>query len=160
MSDVIEIEVGQTAPALVLVNDKGEKLNIKDFRGKKNVLLYFYPKDDTPGCTVEAKTFGKDIKKYQKLDTVVIGVSPDTVESHQKFKKKYALPFDLLADGDKKLIEKYGLWVKKSMYGRKYMGVQRATFLIDKKGKVAAVWPKVKVPGHSSEVLKAISELK
>ena len=153
------VDIGKMAPSIIVKDDQGKRFDLKDFRGKKNVVLYFYPKDDTPGCTLEANDFKDDIKKFAKLDAVVIGVSPDSPEKHQKFKEKFKLPFPLLADTEKKLIDKYGMWVEKSMYGRKYMGVQRATFLIDKQGKVAATWPKVKVKGHSLEVLEAVKEL-
>ncbi len=154
-----ELKVGRKAPALTLVNAKGKKIKLSDFRGKKNVVLYFYPKDNTPGCTKQAEAFRDDIDQYKKAKTVILGVSPDNEASHQKFTDKFDLPFELLCDVDKKVCEKYGVWVEKSMYGRKYMGVQRATFLIDKEGTMTAIWPKVKVKEHSHEVLEALSEL-
>lgn len=154
-----KIEVGKKAPAFTGTTESGEKVRLSDFKDKKNVVLYFYPKDDTPGCTKEACSFRDDLTKFKRKDTVVIGVSPDNAKSHEKFREKYDLNFPLITDEDKKLCEKYGVWVEKNMYGRKYMGVQRATFLIDKSGKVAAAWPKVKVAGHTEEVLQALESL-
>ena len=152
-------EVGKRAPAFTLINADGKKVKLTDFKGKKNVVVYFYPKDNTPGCTVQAKAFRDDIAKYKKSKTVVLGISPDGESSHQRFIEKFDLPFELLCDTEKKACEKYGVWVQKSMFDKKYMGVQRATFLVDKNGKVAAVWPKVKVKGHSKEVLEALAEI-
>ena len=155
----MEIKVGNKSPAVNLASDSGEKIHLKEYHGKQNVVLYFYPKDDTPGCTLESNEFKDNYKKFQKLDTEIIGVSPDSVESHVKFKAKFKFPFPLLADTEKKICEKFGVWVEKNMYGRKYMGVQRATFLIDKEGKIAATWPKVKVKGHVEEVLATVKKL-
>jgi peroxiredoxin Q/BCP len=132
---------------------------LSQFKGKQNVVLYFYPRDDTPGCTKEACGFRDDIGEFQTAETVVLGVSTDTVESHEKFVEKFSLPFALLSDEDHSIAEKYGVWVEKNMYGKKSMGIARATFLIDKTGKVAAVWPKVKVDGHVKEVLKALEAI-
>ncbi len=157
--DSAALEVGDTAPAFSMATDGGSKVSLKDFAGKKNVVLYFYPKDDTPGCTVEAKDFRDLYAKFKKADTVIIGVSKDSVKSHDKFKTKHCLPFTLGSDEDGAVCEAYGVWVEKSMYGKKYMGIQRATFLIDKKGAIAAVWPKVSVTGHAAEVLKAAESL-
>lgn len=151
-------QIGDKAPALTLLLDDGKKVKLSDFAGEHCVVLYFYPKDDTPGCTKEACAFQKDLKKLEAAGAIVIGVSPDSTASHNKFRAKYGLNFMLAADEDKKAAEKYGVWVEKNMYGRKYMGVQRATFLIDKSGRIAGVWPKVKVEGHSNEVLKALKQ--
>ena len=152
-------KVGKAAPAFSILADNGEKISLKDFKGDKNVVLYFYPKDNTPGCTQEACDFRDDIAKLKRQGVEVLGVSPDSVKSHTKFKEKFGLPFSLLADEDRNVCEKYGVWVEKSMYGRKYMGVQRATFLIGKDGKIAAAWPKVKVKGHVDEVMDAVKQL-
>lgn len=150
-------KVGTKAPAISLKDASGKTVKLSELRGKP-VVLYFYPKDDTPGCTVEAKEFQASLKALEKTDAVVIGVSPDSEKSHCKFAEKFGLTFTLLCDEDHAVAEKYGLWVEKSMYGKKYMGVQRATFLIDGNGKIAKVWPKVKPEGHAAEVLSAIKE--
>ena len=150
-------QVGRKAPAFNLPSPQG-KIALKDQVGK-NVVLYFYPRDDTPGCTTEACDFRDQMAALKKAGTVVFGVSTDSVASHEKFAAKFELPFTLLADEDHKVCEKYGVWVEKNMYGKKSMGIQRVTFLIDKEGKIAAVWPKVKVAGHVDEVLKKINEL-
>jgi peroxiredoxin Q/BCP len=123
----------------------------------KNVVLYFYPKDDTPGCTVEACNFRDEHSALEKAGAVVLGVSPDTTKSHQKFATKFSLPFPLLADTEHKVADAYGVWGEKSLYGRKFLGITRATFLIDPQGKVKHVWPKVKVTGHVSEVLSVLT---
>jgi len=151
-------EVGQKAPAFSMQSNTGAKVSLSGLKGK-NVVLYFYPKDDTPGCTVEAKEFRDGVGDFTKLGAVVLGVSPDSVESHCKFIDKFDLNFELLADTDHEVAEKYGLWVEKSMYGKKYWGVQRATFLIDGTGKIAKAWPKVKPEGHAAEVLEALKAL-
>ena len=135
------------------------KIALKDYSGKKHVVLYFYPKDDTSGCTKEACGFRDAMARLTKRGAVVLGVSPDDVKAHQRFIEKHELNFVLLADTEKKVCEAYGVWKQKSMYGRKYMGVERSTFLIDKSGRIAAVWPKVKVNGHVDEVVSALSEL-
>jgi peroxiredoxin Q/BCP len=150
--------VGDPAPEFELKTDTGETVRLSDFRGRR-VVLYFYPKDDTTGCTAQACGFRDNLPKFGKLDAVVIGVSRDSAESHDKFKTKHKLNFTLGADDTGKVTEDYGVWVEKSMYGRKYMGIERATFLIDGKGKIAAIWRKVKVPGHVEEVLKAVKAL-
>jgi len=160
MSTTPSLEVGKKAPAFKLPAIPEGPISLSQFKGQKNVVLYFYPRDDTPGCTTEACDFRDGIARFKSLDTVVLGVSPDTTKSHQKFADKFSLPFPLLADEDHAVCEKYGVWVEKSMYGKKYMGVQRATFLIDKQGKIAAVWPKVKVDGHAAEVTEAVKALK
>lgn len=152
------LSTGQTAPDFELATDGGGSLSLASLRGK-NVVLYFYPKDDTSGCTVEAKDFNGLKADFDKAETEIVGVSPDPVASHDKFKKKYGLCFPLAADPDKAMLSAYGVWVEKSMYGRKYMGVERTTVLIDKAGKIARIWPKVKVPGHAAEVLAAAKAL-
>lgn len=152
-------EVGDSAPAFRMPGDLSGDLSLADYKGKKAVVLYFYPKDDTPGCTAQACNFEKDIKKLTAKGAVVIGVSPDPLKAHEKFRKKYDLSFPLASDDGAKVAKKYGVWVEKNLYGRRYMGIQRATFLIGKDGKVAAAWPKVKVEGHAAEVLKALDEL-
>ncbi len=155
------LEVGSKAPAFKLAATDGKTISLKDFAGPKgkNVVLYFYPRDDTPGCTKEACGFRDEIGHFQSADTVVLGVSTDTVESHEKFTEKFSLPFPLLADEDHAVAEKYGVWVEKNMYGKKSMGIQRATFLIDKSGKIVAIWPRVKVEGHIEEVAEKLEEL-
>jgi peroxiredoxin Q/BCP len=151
-------EVGDRAPAFTLPDQSGEPVKLSDFKGKA-VVLYFYPKDDTPGCTREACSFRDEHSALVKAGAVVLGVSPDSTASHQKFAGKFKLPFPLLADTDHTVSEKYGAWGEKSLYGRKFMGITRSTFLIGKDGKVARVWPKVKVDGHVDEVQKALAEL-
>src|SRR5262249_35571249 len=136
----------------------GATVSLNNLKGK-TVVLYFYPKDDTTGCTAEAIAFTKDAKAFQKAGAVVVGVSKDNPASHDKFKKKYKLGVALASDEDVKTAERYGVWVEKSMYGRKYMGMERATFLIDGEGRVRKIWRKVKVPGHSAEVLEAVRGL-
>jgi peroxiredoxin Q/BCP len=150
----VSVEIGKPAPDFTLPADGGGRIRLKDQRGKK-VVLYFYPKDDTSGCTAEACGFRDRMPELARHGISVIGVSRDSVASHDKFKSKYGLPFSLASDLDGKVCEAYGTWIEKSMYGRRYMGVDRATFLIDEKGVVRAVWRKVKVPGHVEEVLKA-----
>ena len=151
------LEVGKKAPDFSLLNQDGKKISLKDFIGQK-VVLYFYPKDDTSGCTKEACSFSDDLPKFSKIDAVILGVSPDSVKSHKKFSEKYKLKFDLLADEEKVVLEKYGVWKEKSMYGRKYMGVERTTFIIDEKGKIKNIFNKVKVDGHNKEVLDALKD--
>lgn len=152
------IDIGDKAPDFTLPSDSGDPLKLSSLKGR-HVVLYFYPKDDTPGCTAEACGFNDSLKAFEKLDAIIIGISKDSVASHQKFKKKYDLKFDLVSDEDGSVCEAYGTWMEKSMYGRKYMGIDRATFLIDGKGKIAGVWRKVKVPGHVDEVKKSLAEL-
>ena len=150
-----DLKAGQKAPDFTVLNDKGEKVKLSGFKGKK-VVLYFYPKDDTPGCTKEACAFRDGIAEIKKRGAEVIGVSIDSVESHQKFKNKFDLNFPLLADTDKKMVEAYGTWKEKSMYGKKYMGIERTTFIIDESGKVSHIFPKVRVDEHYDEVLRAL----
>ena len=147
---------GDQAPEFKLPGNNGQTISLKDFRGKKNVVLYFYPKDDTPGCTVEACGFRDSIKPIETEDAVVLGVSPDKILSHEKFIKKFSLPFPLLSDENHKMSTDYGVWVEKSMYGRTYMGIERTTFVIDKEGKISKVFEKVKPQGHNEEVLEAL----
>ena len=152
------VEEGRPAPDFTLTSDEGETVSLSSLKGSP-VVLYFYPKDDTPGCTAEACGFRDSLPDFGKLKAQVIGISKDSVAKHDKFKKKYELNFPLVSDEDGKICEKYGTWVEKSLYGRKYMGIERATFLIDKAGTVAKVWHKVKVRGHVDEVLKALKAL-
>lgn len=152
------VSVGKSAPAFSLDTDAGDKLSLKDLKGRP-VVLYFYPKDDTPGCTVEACEFRDAFPRFKGTKAVILGISPDSVKSHQKFKEKFDLPFTLLADEDHAIAEKYGVWQKKSMYGRTYMGIARTTFVIDKDGKVAKVFEKVKPKGHAEEVEQAVDGL-
>lgn len=152
--------VGSSAPAFSMSTDTAGTVKLSDFKGKSPVVLYFYPKDNTPGCTVEACAFQTSSKAYAKSKAVIIGVSPDSTESHAKFRKKFGLEFILASDPDHSVAEKYGVWVLKNNYGKKYMGVQRGTFLIGIDGLIAAAWPKVKVDGHDEEVRAAIAALK
>lgn len=146
---------GSPAPEFELASSSGKNVSLKHFKGHP-VVLYFYPNDDTPGCTVEACEFAKQHPKFGKLDAEVLGVSPNGLESHAKFIKKFGLPFQLLADEQHKVAQKYGVWVEKQMFGKSFMGIQRSTFLIDRAGKIAQVWPKVKPEGHAAEVLVAL----
>ncbi|QDS97426.1 thioredoxin-dependent thiol peroxidase [Adhaeretor mobilis] len=152
------IEPGKKAPAFTLTADDGSKVRLADLAGSP-VVFYFYPKDDTPGCTKEACAFRDRQKEMKKLGAVVLGVSPDDVESHGKFRDKFKLNFPLLADEGHKVAEKYGVWREKNMYGKKKMGIQRSTYLIDAQGKVAKVWKAVKVDGHDEKVIEAIKAL-
>lgn len=151
------IKEGATAPAFKAKNADGETVSLKDLRGHK-VVLYFYPKDDTPGCTKEACSFRDAFAKFKKRGITVLGVSPDSETSHKKFEAKYKLPFSLLSDADRSIAEAYGVWGEKKFMGRTYMGVHRTTFLIDEKGKIKKVFEKVKPEDHASEVLEAFSE--
>ena len=152
------LEVGNKAPDFTLPGDGSTTVNLAKLKGKK-IILYFYPKDDTSGCTAEAIAFTKDAKRFQKAGAVVVGVSKDKVTAHDKFKSKYDLDLILASDEETKVAAAYGVWVEKSMYGRRYMGMERATFLIDGKGVIRKIWRKVKVPGHSAEVLAAVEAL-
>lgn len=152
------IEEGKKAPAFTLADDDGKKVKLSDFKGQP-VVLYFYPKADTPGCTSEACAFRDASSELKKRGAAVLGVSPDTVEDQAKFRDKYELNFPLLADHDHKVAEKYGAWREKNMYGKKSMGIQRSTYLIDADGKVARLWKRVKVDGHDRQVLDALREL-
>ena len=152
------LKPGDKAPAFSMETESGEKIALKDFKGKK-LVLYFYPKDDTPGCTKEAIAFSADIAKFKRAGASIVGVSRDTVAKHQKFKDKHALKVTLGSDEDGETTEAYGVWVKKSMYGREYMGIERSTFLIDEKGKIVEIWRKVKVKDHAEAVLAAVKAL-
>lgn len=151
-SDDGSLGEGRKAPDFSLKDDNGGTVKLSGLRGKM-VVLYFYPKDDTPGCTKEACSFRDGFKEIKKKGAAVLGVSPDSVESHKKFKEKFHLNFPLLSDEEKKVVNAYGVWKQKSLYGRKYMGVERTTFVIDKAGKIKKIFPKVKVDGHYEEVL-------
>lgn len=145
---------GDKAPAIDLPTDGGGRFRLSDHKGKP-VVIFFYPKDDTSGCTMEAIDFTAARPQFDSKGIVVVGISPDSAIKHDKFKTKHNLDVTLASDEEKSVLEKYGVWVEKSMYGRKYMGVERSTFLIDKNGKIARTWRKVKVPGHVEEVLAA-----
>jgi thioredoxin-dependent peroxiredoxin len=145
---------GNKAPAFSLPATDGHEITLDSLKGRK-IVLYFYPKDDTSGCTREAQDFQALRKDFAAANTEIIGISPDSLKSHDKFRAKYGLDFTLASDEAKTMLEAYGVWVEKSMYGRKYMGVERTTFLIDQNGNIAKVWPKVKVPEHAQEVLAA-----
>lgn len=149
---------GASAPDFNLPTDNGETMSLAVAKGKQ-VVLYFYPKDDTSGCTKEAVAFTELHKDFEAQNTIVLGVSPDSISKHQKFKTKHNLSVTLLADEEKTLAASYGVWVEKNMYGRKYMGVERSTFLIDKHGKIAKIWRKVKVAGHAEAVLTEATAL-
>lgn len=149
------VEPGSKAPPFRLQSDAGDSVGLEDLKGK-TVVLYFYPKDDTSGCTVEACEFRDNWAAVTRAGAVVLGVSPDNVAAHQKFKRKYDLPFPLLADPDHTVAEHYGVWGEKSMYGRRYFGINRTTFVIDPAGKVSHVFQKVKPKGHAAQVLEAL----
>ena len=151
------LEVGQSAPEFKLQSTSGETISLADYRGK-NIVLYFYPKDMTPGCTTEACDFRDNHSKFAEVNTVVLGISPDPVEDHQKFTEKHELPFPLLADTEHEVAEAYGVWQLKKNFGKEYMGIVRSTFVIDQNGKIAKIWPKVKVEGHVQEVYDFIKE--
>ncbi len=148
------LKEGMKAPEFDLPSSAGKNISLKEFQGKKRVVLYFYPKDNTPGCTVEACSFRDQMRQIEKKDAVVLGVSPDGSESHQKFIKKFKLPFTLLSDEEKKMLKDYGMWVKKKFLGREYMGVARQTIVIGKDGVIEKVYEKVKPKGHAEEILE------
>ena len=152
------LTAGDTAPDFSLPDADGNAVNLSELKGQR-VILFFYPRDNTPGCTTEANDFNKALRKIKARDAVVIGVSKDSIESHCKFADKYKLKFPLLSDPDGKMLEKYGAWGEKNMYGKKSMGIQRSTFVIDAAGKVAKVWKRVKVDGHEEQVLAVLAEL-
>lgn len=149
-----ELKIGDKVPDFKLPADGNKQITLSEMQGK-NIVIYFYPKDDTPGCTTEAKDFRDNIDKFSAANTVIVGVSKDSVAKHDKFKAKYDLPFDLISDEEMDMIQKFGVWVEKSMYGKKYMGIDRSTFLIDENGKIKQIWRNVKVSGHVQEVLNA-----
>lgn len=154
-----ELKEGNRAPDFILPSSDGGNVSLKDFKGKEIVVLYFYPKDDTPGCTKEACSFRDQRKLFQAQGAEIFGVSFDSIDSHKKFIGKYKLSFPLLADEDKTVAKKYGIFKEKSMYGRTFMGIERTTFVIDKHQKIAKIFPKVKVEGHADEVLSAVQSL-
>lgn len=151
------IKEGNKAPDFSATDQNGKKIKLSSFKGKKNVVLYFYPKDMTPGCTTEACDFRDHFKKFKS--TEILGVSIDSPERHQKFIEKYDLPFTLISDVDQKVVNKYGVWQEKKLYGRKFMGIVRSTFIINKSGVVRKIFPKVKVKGHIDEVMAALKEI-
>lgn len=148
---------GQQAPTFTLRNGQGETVSLEEYRGQY-VVLYFYPKDNTPGCTTEATNFTAALDEFTARDTVILGVSPDSVESHAKFAEKKEIPFDLLADTEKEVAEAYGVWALKKMFGREYMGIERSTFLIDPEGIIVEEWRRIRVKGHVEKVLAALDE--
>jgi thioredoxin-dependent peroxiredoxin len=152
------LKVGDKAPAFTLPATGGVPISLEGLRGKK-AILYFYPKDDTPGCTSEAIAFQGLKGEFAKAGAEIIGISADSIASHDKFARKHNLDFALASDEEKAMLEAYGVWVEKSMYGKKYMGIERTTVLIDREGRIAKIWPKVKVPGHAEEVLEAAKGL-
>jgi thioredoxin-dependent peroxiredoxin len=158
MTTTPPLAAGDMAPAFTLPGDGGTQISLASFAGRK-LALYVYPKDDTSGCTKEAMEFNALRADFAAAGTEILGISPDSTASHDKFRKKYDLGFALAADEDKQMLEAYGVWVEKSMYGKKYMGVERTTFLIDAAGRIARIWPKVKVPGHAADVLEAAKAL-
>jgi peroxiredoxin Q/BCP len=147
-----QFELGDIAPNFTLTSSEGNEVSLKDFRGKK-IVLYFYPKDMTPGCTIEACSFRDNYKEVKKRGAEIIGISADSVASHEKFSGKYELPFILLSDPEKNVAKLYGVWKKKALYGKLFFGIERSTFIIDEKGKIKAIFRKVKVKGHTEEVL-------
>jgi peroxiredoxin Q/BCP len=153
---MIELQPGDAAPDFTLPRSGGGTLSLHDLRGRK-VILYFYPKDDTSGCTKEACEFRDTSEQIEEADAVVLGISPDGVASHDRFRQKYALPFALLADEDHAVAERYGVWQEKSLYGKKYWGIARTTFLIDEEGRIERVWERVKPAGHAADVLAAVT---
>jgi thioredoxin-dependent peroxiredoxin len=153
-----KLKVGDKAPEFSLPDTNENEISSNDLKGKW-LVLYFYPKDNTPGCTVEAIDFTAKIKEFANLNATVVGVSPDSCKSHQNFTQKHHLKVNLLSDPVKKTLQDYGVWREKSMFGKKYMGIVRTTYLVNPNGKIAAIWPKVKVKGHSEEVLNKLKEL-
>ena len=153
----MSIKEGGKAPEFTAVDQNGEKVKLSSFKGRKNVVLYFYPKDMTPGCTTEACDFRDNLKNFKS--TEILGISVDTAERHRKFIEKYNLPFTLLSDTDQKVVNLYGVWQEKSLYGKKFMGIVRSTFIIDKEGVIRKIFPKVKVKGHVEAVLEALKSL-
>lgn len=153
------LSAGDKAPEFTVLNQDEKKVSLKDFKGKW-VVLYFYPRDLTPGCTIEANEFTSEAKNFQKLGAVIVGVSADTCKSHQKFIEKYDLKITLLSDTDRKILEPYGVWQLKKFMGRESMGIVRTTFLIDPKGMIAHIWPKVSVKGHVAEVKETLKALR
>jgi thioredoxin-dependent peroxiredoxin len=153
-----DLSAGDRAPDFDLAADGGARVRLADFKGR-TLVLYFYPKDDTSGCTTEAKAFAAASGDFKTAGAAIVGVSKDSVKSHDKFKAKYDLNFALGSDADGQVMERYGVWVEKSMYGRKYMGAERTTLLIDGQGRIARIWRNVRVPGHAKEVLEAVRSM-
>ena len=151
------LNIGDAAPDFTMPTDGNDEVSLSDFKGQ-SLILYFYPKDDTPGCTKEAQGFTEALEEFNGLNATIIGVSKDSVAKHDKFKAKYDLSFPLASDEESDVCERYGVWVEKNMYGKKYMGIERATFLIDENGKIAQIWRKVKVPGHVDAVKEALQD--
>lgn len=151
-----ELKEGDLAPDFKAQSTEGKEIALKEFHGKKNVILYFYPKDDTPGCTREACDFRDNLKRFGAKDTVIFGMSHDSLQSHDTFRKKFSLPFTLLSDPEKKITSAYGVYKEKSLYGKTFMGIERTTFVIGKDGKIKKVFPKVKVDGHIEELLQTL----
>ena len=156
-----ELAIGDYAPdfTAIIDGDGSDKVTLSDFRGKNNIVLYFYPKDSTPGCTKEANDFTKKLSEFEKHDAIIFGVSKDSVASHNKFKEKQQIGFNLISDEEGSICSAYGTYVEKSMFGKKYMGVQRDSFIIDKQGKIRKIYHKVKVEGHADDVLKNLESL-
>ena len=151
--------IGKPAPDFTLPSTTGEPISLRSFKGKKTVILYFYPKDETPGCTREACDFRDQSAEFEKFDTVILGVSTDNLESHGKFRDKHHLPFPLLADEDATVAKQYGVYKQRNLYGKKYMGIERTTFLIGKDGKIANIFNKVKPEGHAEQVYQALQAM-
>ena len=151
-----DLKEGDLAPDFKVKSTEGKEISLKDFRGKKDVVLYFYPKDDTPGCTREACGFRDNLKRFGAKETVILGMSSDSVESHERFRSKFNLPFTLLSDEDKAVSKAYGVFKKKSLYGKEYMGIERTTFVVDKEGRIKKIFPRVKVDDHIEEVLQSL----
>lgn len=149
------LKIGDKAPDFSLLSDSGKTISLKSLKGHK-IILYFYPKDNTSGCTKEACDFKDSIKTFENKETVIIGISRDSIESHKSFKTKFNLPFTLLSDEAGQMVKDYGVWKEKSMYGKKYMGIERTTFLIDEKTKIKYIWNKVKVPGHVQDIISKL----
>jgi peroxiredoxin Q/BCP len=150
--------IGKPAPDFTLPSTDGETVSLKKFKGKKTVVLYFYPKDDTPGCTKEACGFRDLREDFEKLGAVILGISNDPIETHLKFREKFKLPFDLLADEDASVSKAFGVYKQKNLYGKKYLGIERTTFIIDRTGRIAQIYPKVKVEGHVQDVLEFLGD--
>ncbi|MFA7361472.1 MAG: thioredoxin-dependent thiol peroxidase [Candidatus Kapaibacterium sp.] len=149
------LKIGDKAPDFTLLSDSGRKFSLKSLKGHK-IILYFYPKDDTSGCTKEACDFRDSIKTFENKETVILGISKDSIESHKNFKSKFNLPFFLLSDEEGQMVNDYGVWKEKNMYGKKYMGIERTTFLIDERGKIKEIWNNVKVPGHVQNIISKL----